>query len=94
MVTVPIGPVIAGLNVGALAHQLGSLFPTKWVPNIYIGAISAFIRQFERLLLGRHYGLAGVCILASGTHRSLSLQGFNPQKTQAGSPAVHRPGGP
>ncbi|KAJ9077920.1 hypothetical protein DSO57_1012085 [Entomophthora muscae] len=34
MVTVPIGLVIAGLNVGALAHQLGSLFPAKWVPDI------------------------------------------------------------
>ncbi|KAJ9082935.1 hypothetical protein DSO57_1000234 [Entomophthora muscae] len=34
MVTVPIGSAIAGLNVGALAHQLGSLFPAKWVPNM------------------------------------------------------------
>ncbi|KAJ9069621.1 hypothetical protein DSO57_1016623 [Entomophthora muscae] len=34
MVTVPIGSVIAGLNVGALAHQLGSLFPAKWVPDM------------------------------------------------------------
>ncbi|KAJ9052548.1 hypothetical protein DSO57_1033096 [Entomophthora muscae] len=33
MVTVPIGSVIAGLNIGALAHQLGSLFPAKWVPD-------------------------------------------------------------
>ncbi|KAJ9059083.1 hypothetical protein DSO57_1006215 [Entomophthora muscae] len=33
MVTVPIGLVIAGLNVGALAHQLGSLLPAKWVPD-------------------------------------------------------------
>ncbi|KAJ9066862.1 hypothetical protein DSO57_1005525 [Entomophthora muscae] len=33
MVTVPIGLVIAGLNVGVLAHQLGSLFPAKWVPD-------------------------------------------------------------
>ncbi|KAJ9066404.1 hypothetical protein DSO57_1009651 [Entomophthora muscae] len=33
MVTVPIGLVIARLNVGALAHQLGSLFPAKWVPD-------------------------------------------------------------
>ncbi|KAJ9054189.1 hypothetical protein DSO57_1017328 [Entomophthora muscae] len=32
MVTVPIGSVIAGLNVGALAHQLGSLFPAKRSP--------------------------------------------------------------
>ncbi|KAJ9053956.1 hypothetical protein DSO57_1019307 [Entomophthora muscae] len=31
MVTVPIGLVIAGLNVGALAHQIGNLFPLKWV---------------------------------------------------------------
>ncbi|KAJ9050145.1 hypothetical protein DSO57_1017137 [Entomophthora muscae] len=33
MITVPIGSVITGLNVGALAHQLGSLFPAKWVPD-------------------------------------------------------------
>ncbi|KAJ9066038.1 hypothetical protein DSO57_1013484 [Entomophthora muscae] len=33
MITVPIGSVIAGLNVRALAHQLGSLFPAKWVPD-------------------------------------------------------------
>ncbi|KAJ9076674.1 hypothetical protein DSO57_1023875 [Entomophthora muscae] len=33
MVTVPIGSVIAGLNVGALAHQLGGLFPARWVPD-------------------------------------------------------------
>ncbi|KAJ9058713.1 hypothetical protein DSO57_1009546 [Entomophthora muscae] len=36
MVTVSIGSVIAGLNVGALAHQLGSLFPAKWVPDIMV----------------------------------------------------------
>ncbi|KAJ9053222.1 hypothetical protein DSO57_1026349 [Entomophthora muscae] len=34
MVMVPIGLVIAGFNLGALAHQLGSLFPAKWVPDI------------------------------------------------------------
>ncbi|KAJ9081665.1 hypothetical protein DSO57_1012333 [Entomophthora muscae] len=34
MVTLPIGLVIAGLNVGALAHQIGNLFPLKWVPDI------------------------------------------------------------
>ncbi|KAJ9057637.1 hypothetical protein DSO57_1020629 [Entomophthora muscae] len=33
MVTIPIGLEITGLNVGALAHQLGSLFPVKWVPD-------------------------------------------------------------
>ncbi|KAJ9067155.1 hypothetical protein DSO57_1002638 [Entomophthora muscae] len=33
MVTVPIGLVIAGLNVGALAHQIGKLFPLKWAPD-------------------------------------------------------------
>ncbi|KAJ9084231.1 hypothetical protein DSO57_1026648 [Entomophthora muscae] len=33
MVTVPIGSAIAGLNLGALAHQLGGLFPSKWVPD-------------------------------------------------------------
>ncbi|KAJ9076204.1 hypothetical protein DSO57_1028431 [Entomophthora muscae] len=34
MVTAPIGSVIAGLNVGALAHQIGNLFPLKWVPDM------------------------------------------------------------
>ncbi|KAJ9089431.1 hypothetical protein DSO57_1013179 [Entomophthora muscae] len=34
MITVPIGSVIAGLNLGALAHQLRNLFPVKWVPDI------------------------------------------------------------
>ncbi|KAJ9059136.1 hypothetical protein DSO57_1005639 [Entomophthora muscae] len=33
MVTVPIGSAIAGLNLGALAHQIGGLFPLKWVPD-------------------------------------------------------------
>ncbi|KAJ9071690.1 hypothetical protein DSO57_1034458 [Entomophthora muscae] len=33
MVMVPIGLVIAGLNLGALAHQIGDLFPLKWVPD-------------------------------------------------------------
>ncbi|KAJ9082258.1 hypothetical protein DSO57_1006043 [Entomophthora muscae] len=33
MVTVPLGSVIAGLNLGALAHQIGDLFPVKWVPD-------------------------------------------------------------
>ncbi|KAJ9053452.1 hypothetical protein DSO57_1024070 [Entomophthora muscae] len=33
MITVPIGSVIAGLNLGALAHHIGSLFPVKWVPD-------------------------------------------------------------
>ncbi|KAJ9049174.1 hypothetical protein DSO57_1027446 [Entomophthora muscae] len=33
MITVPIGLIIAGLNIGALAHQIGSLFPIKWVPD-------------------------------------------------------------
>ncbi|KAJ9081939.1 hypothetical protein DSO57_1009643 [Entomophthora muscae] len=33
MVAVSIGSIIAGLNLGALAHQLGSLFPAKWVPD-------------------------------------------------------------
>ncbi|KAJ9076722.1 hypothetical protein DSO57_1023468 [Entomophthora muscae] len=33
IVTVPIGSVIAGFNLGALAHQLGNLFPAKWVPD-------------------------------------------------------------
>ncbi|KAJ9064705.1 hypothetical protein DSO57_1027573 [Entomophthora muscae] len=33
MITVPIGLVIAGINFGALAHQIGNLFPAKWVPD-------------------------------------------------------------
>ncbi|KAJ9060182.1 hypothetical protein DSO57_1033577 [Entomophthora muscae] len=33
MVTVPIGSVIAGPNLRALAHQIGNLFPLKWVPD-------------------------------------------------------------
>ncbi|KAJ9081832.1 hypothetical protein DSO57_1010721 [Entomophthora muscae] len=33
MVTVPIGSAIAGLNLGALAHQIGGLFPSRWVPD-------------------------------------------------------------
>ncbi|KAJ9064979.1 hypothetical protein DSO57_1024816 [Entomophthora muscae] len=35
MIMVPIGSVIAGLNLGALAHQIGNLFPVKWVPDIH-----------------------------------------------------------
>ncbi|KAJ9062789.1 hypothetical protein DSO57_1006856 [Entomophthora muscae] len=33
MITVPIGSVIAGLNLGALAHQVGKLFPINWAPD-------------------------------------------------------------
>ncbi|KAJ9051237.1 hypothetical protein DSO57_1006489 [Entomophthora muscae] len=33
MITVPIGLAIAGLNLGALAHQIRGLFPLKWVPD-------------------------------------------------------------
>ncbi|KAJ9082033.1 hypothetical protein DSO57_1008463 [Entomophthora muscae] len=33
MVTVPIGSAIVGLNLGALAHQIGGLFPLKRVPD-------------------------------------------------------------
>ncbi|KAJ9081711.1 hypothetical protein DSO57_1011741 [Entomophthora muscae] len=36
MVTVPIGSAIAGLNLGALAHQIGGLFPLKWVPDTHM----------------------------------------------------------
>ncbi|KAJ9071226.1 hypothetical protein DSO57_1039154, partial [Entomophthora muscae] len=39
MVTVPIGLVIAGLNVWALIHQIWNLFPLKWVPDIIIDLI-------------------------------------------------------
>ncbi|KAJ9069445.1 hypothetical protein DSO57_1018524 [Entomophthora muscae] len=34
MIMVSIGSVIAGLNLGALAHQIRNLFPIKWVPEI------------------------------------------------------------
>ncbi|KAJ9059020.1 hypothetical protein DSO57_1006794 [Entomophthora muscae] len=34
MVIVPIGSAITGLNLGALAHQIGGFFPLKWVPDI------------------------------------------------------------
>ncbi|KAJ9073382.1 hypothetical protein DSO57_1017095 [Entomophthora muscae] len=33
MVMVPIGSVITGLNLGALARKIGDLFPLKWVPE-------------------------------------------------------------
>ncbi|KAJ9080788.1 hypothetical protein DSO57_1021193 [Entomophthora muscae] len=33
MIMVPIGSIIAGLNLGALAHQIGNLFLLKWVPD-------------------------------------------------------------
>ncbi|KAJ9082946.1 hypothetical protein DSO57_1000242 [Entomophthora muscae] len=33
MITVPIRSVIAGLNLGDLVHQVGNLFPVKWVPD-------------------------------------------------------------
>ncbi|KAJ9087633.1 hypothetical protein DSO57_1031210 [Entomophthora muscae] len=44
MITVPIGSVIAGLNLGALAHQIGNFFPVKWVPDTagIIGAQDIF----------------------------------------------------
>ncbi|KAJ9080770.1 hypothetical protein DSO57_1021430 [Entomophthora muscae] len=35
MVMVPIALVIAGLNLGALAHWIGNLFPLKWVPDTH-----------------------------------------------------------
>ncbi|KAJ9082762.1 hypothetical protein DSO57_1001828 [Entomophthora muscae] len=47
MVMVPISLVIAGLNLGALAHQLGNLFPAKWVPEI----LAPFSLVSQRLLL-------------------------------------------
>ncbi|KAJ9058754.1 hypothetical protein DSO57_1009092 [Entomophthora muscae] len=33
MVMVHIGSVIAVLNLGALAHKIGDMFPLKWVPD-------------------------------------------------------------
>ncbi|KAJ9049421.1 hypothetical protein DSO57_1024667 [Entomophthora muscae] len=41
MVTVPIGSAIVGLNLGALAHQIGGLFPLKWVPDTISVAIGS-----------------------------------------------------
>ncbi|KAJ9061669.1 hypothetical protein DSO57_1018357 [Entomophthora muscae] len=35
MITVSIRSVIAGLNLGALVHQIGNLFPVKWVPYTF-----------------------------------------------------------
>ncbi|KAJ9078178.1 hypothetical protein DSO57_1009591 [Entomophthora muscae] len=56
MVTVPIGLVIAGLNVGALAHQLGSLFPAKWVPD-------------TMTVTGSKYGVSGKYLIVGLAHR-------------------------
>ncbi|KAJ9086264.1 hypothetical protein DSO57_1005828 [Entomophthora muscae] len=42
MITVPIGSVIAGLNLGALAHQIGNLFPLKWA---MVAAVLAWLRK-------------------------------------------------
>ncbi|KAJ9071680.1 hypothetical protein DSO57_1034550 [Entomophthora muscae] len=39
MVTVPIGLDIAGLNIGALAHQIGNIFPFKQGPWHYSKSI-------------------------------------------------------
>ncbi|KAJ9056768.1 hypothetical protein DSO57_1029643 [Entomophthora muscae] len=36
MVTVLIGPVVARLNLGALAHKIRNIFPLEWVPGISI----------------------------------------------------------
>ncbi|KAJ9058373.1 hypothetical protein DSO57_1013039 [Entomophthora muscae] len=47
MVTVPIGLVIEGFNLGALAHQLGNLFPAKWVPDNNNVLVS--IKQYNTL---------------------------------------------
>ncbi|KAJ9067586.1 hypothetical protein DSO57_1037552 [Entomophthora muscae] len=35
MVRVPIGLVMAGLNLKTWAHKIGDLFPFKWVPDSY-----------------------------------------------------------
>ncbi|KAJ9090054.1 hypothetical protein DSO57_1006447 [Entomophthora muscae] len=47
MVTVPIGSAIVGLILGALAHQLGNLFPTKWVPDNNVSMPTKPIVLFE-----------------------------------------------
>ncbi|KAJ9061764.1 hypothetical protein DSO57_1017344 [Entomophthora muscae] len=54
MITVPIGLVIAGLNVGALAHQLGGLFPARWVPD------TPFPRDYVSFILSPDYPLASM----------------------------------
>ncbi|KAJ9070919.1 hypothetical protein DSO57_1002548 [Entomophthora muscae] len=48
MVTVPIGLVIAGLNIGALAHQIGNLFPLRWVPGRFLQLLLYFILLTQR----------------------------------------------
>ncbi|KAJ9083150.1 hypothetical protein DSO57_1037559 [Entomophthora muscae] len=47
MVTVPIGLVVEGLNLGALAHKIGDLFPLKWVPDIIASkGPEGYLQQF------------------------------------------------
>ncbi|KAJ9078219.1 hypothetical protein DSO57_1009138 [Entomophthora muscae] len=43
MIMVPIGSVITGINLGALAHQIGNLFPVKWVPDSLLEPILGFL---------------------------------------------------
>ncbi|KAJ9089687.1 hypothetical protein DSO57_1010184 [Entomophthora muscae] len=53
MATVPIGSAIAGLNLGALAHQLGGLFPSKWVPDstrFSISSLTVALTAHEHLI--------------------------------------------
>ncbi|KAJ9068972.1 hypothetical protein DSO57_1039611 [Entomophthora muscae] len=49
MVTVPTSLVIAGFNLGALAHQLGNLFPAKWVPDSLLKPILGFLLRSSEL---------------------------------------------
>ncbi|KAJ9052141.1 hypothetical protein DSO57_1037202 [Entomophthora muscae] len=54
MVTGPIGFAVTGLNLGALAHKIGSLFPLKWVPDNLLG-LKILIHIFEAGCLGAVY---------------------------------------
>ncbi|KAJ9049183.1 hypothetical protein DSO57_1027302 [Entomophthora muscae] len=36
MVTLPIGSMATVLNLGALVHKVGKLFPSKWIPENWL----------------------------------------------------------
>ncbi|KAJ9070131.1 hypothetical protein DSO57_1011526 [Entomophthora muscae] len=52
MVTVPIGLIIAGLNLRALTHQIGNLFPLKWILNRHFAEATTKYRQQALIFLG------------------------------------------
>ncbi|KAJ9089936.1 hypothetical protein DSO57_1008034 [Entomophthora muscae] len=66
MVTVPIGSAIAGLSLGALAHQIGDLFPLKWVPDTQLlGLLDKAMQGLGVGSTGRKFGIRGLT-LSSG----------------------------